>query len=151
MRVLIATAEQMREFGARLAVDLHADDLVIATGPLGAGKTTLVQGIGAALEVEGEITSPTFVIAREHRGPIRLVHIDAYRLRPDGGGQIDPLLALEDLDIETSGAIVVMEWGEGLGELLSDSYLEVTIEILEDDRREVSVRGVGARWSGFTW
>lgn len=137
----------MRELGARLAAEVREGDLLVLAGPLGAGKTTLVQGLGRALQVEGEITSPTFVIAREHRGPIRLIHVDAYRLRPDGGGAIDPALALEDLDLQTENAVVVMEWGTGLDRVLATEFLEVRIEILGEDQREVSLTAHGERWS----
>lgn len=143
--MLVTSAAQMREFGARIGAQLHAGDLVIASGPLGAGKTTLVQGIASGLGIGDEITSPTFVIAREHLGPVRLLHIDAYRLRPDGGGTIDPLLALTDLDLETESAVVVMEWGEGLGEVLSSDYVEVCIDLLDGDRRELRLRAHGER------
>jgi tRNA threonylcarbamoyladenosine biosynthesis protein TsaE len=149
--VLIASTAEMHALGVRIAAHLRRGDLVIASGPLGAGKTTLTRGIGAGLHVVGDITSPTFVIAREHEGPVRLIHVDAYRLRPDGGGNMDPALALEDLDLAIDDAIVVMEWGEGLGALLSPEYLSIEIEIVDDGAREVRLAGHGARWADETW
>lgn len=139
----------MRDLGARLAAELRAGDLVVASGPLGAGKTTLVHGIGAALGVEGEVTSPTFVIAREHRGPLPLIHVDAYRLRPDGGGAIDPAWALADLDLRTDDAVVIMEWGAGLNQVLSEEFLEITLAFGEGEHRNVTFAGHGERWKNL--
>jgi tRNA threonylcarbamoyladenosine biosynthesis protein TsaE len=147
----VESAVAMRAVGAQIARQLKAGDLVIASGPLGAGKTTLVQGLGEELGVGGEITSPTFIIAREHQGPLRLIHVDAYRLRPDGGASIDPALALDDLDLDTAHSVVVMEWGEGLNHVLSPEYLMISIDIVNDDAREVTITGVGSRWQGVRW
>lgn len=138
----------MRELGASLAQHLRLGDVVILSGPLGAGKTTLTQGIGRGLNVEGEITSPTFIIARLHSGKRPLIHVDAYRLRADGGGAIDPHLALEDLDLDAESAITVMEWGDQLASVLSDSYLHLALSFVDDHTREVNVTGVGSRWEG---
>jgi tRNA threonylcarbamoyladenosine biosynthesis protein TsaE len=153
--VIVATGGEMRDLGRRLAALLRAGDLIIVSGPLGAGKTTLTQGIGAGLSVRGPITSPTFVISRVHprtgggSGPA-LVHVDAYRL--------GSVLELDDLDLDadTDTAVTVVEWGEGLAEGLADDRLEVTISpaddlqadsLLEGDRpRTVRISGVGARW-----
>ena len=115
----------MRALGRRLAALLRSGDVVLLTGPLGAGKTTLTQGIGAGLGVRGPVTSPTFVIARVHR-PLRaggpaLVHADGYRL--GGPAELDDL----DLDAGLEHSVTVMEWGEGLAEQLSADYLQVTI------------------------
>jgi tRNA threonylcarbamoyladenosine biosynthesis protein TsaE len=120
----VPTAEQMRALGRRLAALLRAGDLVVLTGPLGAGKTTLVQGIGEGLGVRGPVTSPTFVIARVHpslRGGPALVHADAYRL--GGRAEVDDL----DLDADLESSVTVVEWGEGLVEELASSFLEITI------------------------
>jgi tRNA threonylcarbamoyladenosine biosynthesis protein TsaE len=139
----IPTADAMRDLGRRLAAELHAGDLLVLTGPLGAGKTTLVQGIGDGLGVRGPITSPTFVIARVHpslRGGPALVHADAYRL--GGMAEIDDL----DLDASTDSSVTVVEWGEGLAEGLSEDRLEVTIE-LRGDGRTVRLTGIGPRWA----
>ena len=141
----IATDAAMRDLGRELAAQLRAGDLVILTGPLGAGKTTLVQGIGAGLGVRGPITSPTFVIARVHpalagSGP-SLVHADAYRL--GSVTEVDDL----DLDADVARAVTVVEWGEGLAEGLAEDRLEISIEPDPDgETRTVRLRGHGARW-----
>jgi tRNA threonylcarbamoyladenosine biosynthesis protein TsaE len=143
----IATDGDMRDLGRRLAALLRAGDLVILAGPLGAGKTTLVQGIGAGLGVRGPVTSPTFVIARVHPaltgpGPA-LVHADAYRL--GSFSEVDDL----DLDTDAGSAVTVVEWGTGLAEPLAEDRLEITIEPDRDsDVRTVRINGHGARWHG---
>lgn len=143
MRTTLPTVEDTRAFGRELAKRLRAGDLVVLSGPLGAGKTALTQGIGEGLGVHGRVTSPTFVIARVHRGPLPLVHVDAYRLRDSGRLDLDDLAVDEDL--ETS--VVVVEWGEGVVEALSDSRLEVVLERHDDDTRTATVTGVGPRWA----
>ena len=150
----VPTTEAMHELGVRLGAALRPGDLIVLTGGLGAGKTTLTRGIGEGLGVLGPITSPTFVIARVHpsltRGGTPLVHVDAYRL-----GSMDELDDL-DLDASVEDSVTVVEWGEGKAEALADDRLEVVIdrESAEDvdepgdpDVRWVSLRGVGARWS----
>ena len=143
----IATDGDMRDLGRRLAALLRAGDLVILAGPLGAGKTTLVQGIGAGLGVRGPVTSPTFVIARVHpsvagSGPA-LVHADAYRL--GSISEVDDL----DLDTDAASAVTVVEWGAGLAEILAADRLEISIEPDRDgDARTVRINGHGARWNG---
>jgi tRNA threonylcarbamoyladenosine biosynthesis protein TsaE len=143
----IATDGDMRDLGRRLAALLRAGDLVILAGPLGAGKTTLVQGIGAGLGVRGPVTSPTFVIARVHpavagSGPA-LVHADAYRL--GSIGEVDDL----DLDTDAAAAVTVVEWGTGLAEVLAADRLEISIEPDRDtDARTVRINAHGARWNG---
>ena len=138
----IATDGDMRDLGRRLAALLRAGDLVILAGPLGAGKTTLVQGIGAGLGVRGPVTSPTFVIARVHpavagSGPA-LVHADAYRL--GSIGEVDDL----DLDTDAASAVTVVEWGTGLAEVLAADRLEISIEPDRDgDARTVRINGHG--------
>jgi tRNA threonylcarbamoyladenosine biosynthesis protein TsaE len=139
----VPTADAMRDLGHRLAAGLRAGDLLVLSGPLGAGKTTLVQGIGDGLGVRGPITSPTFVIARVHPslgGGPALVHADAYRL--GGVAEIDDL----DLDASTDSSVTVVEWGEGLAEGLSEDRLEVAIE-LRGDGRIVRLTGIGPRWA----
>ena len=138
----LATLEDTQAFGRELAATLRPGDLVVLSGPLGAGKTALTQGIGAGLGVTGRVTSPTFVIARVHAGPVPLVHVDAYRLRDAGGLHLDDL----DLDLELDRAVVVVEWGEGVVEQLSDSRLDVRLERHDDDSRTVTVVGHGPRW-----
>lgn len=145
--VWVPTAEAMQQLGQRLATVLQAGDLVLASGDLGAGKTTMTQGIGTALGVAEAVISPTFVLSRVHpstTGGPTLVHVDAYRL--SGLGE------LEDIDLDTSLAesVTVVEWGRGAAEGLTDHRLEIDILRGEDgeDDRLVLVRGVGARWEG---
>jgi tRNA threonylcarbamoyl adenosine modification protein YjeE len=119
----IATPEEMHEFGRRIAGLLRAGDVVLLSGDLGAGKTTFTRGLGEALDVRGPVTSPTFVLARTHpslSGGPALVHVDAYRL--------GSALELDDLDIDFAHSIVVVEWGAGLVEVLTDSYLSIDID-----------------------
>lgn len=154
---IVPSAAAMRDFGGLLAGVLHAGDLVVLTGDLGAGKTTLTQGIGARLMVRGDITSPTFVIARVHPslvGGPPLVHVDAYRL--DTLAEVDDL----DLDASLSESVTVVEWGEGLVEGLAADRLEVRLarrrgsagpddaEVDGDEPRTVGMRGYGPRWAG---
>jgi len=143
----VPTAAAMRELGRRLAALLRAGDLVVLTGPLGAGKTTLVQGIGDGLGVRGPVTSPTFVIARVHPsldGGPDLVHADAYRL--GSRAEVDDL----DLDADLERSVTVVEWGEGLAEELADSHLEVTIAMEDGDSRALRLAGRGERWEALT-
>lgn len=119
----VATAAGMHALGRELASVLRAGDLVVLTGPLGAGKTTLTRGIGEGLDVRGPVTSPTFVLARTHpslSGGAPLVHVDAYRL--------SSALELDDLDIDFARSVVVVEWGSGMLEGVAESWLEVEIE-----------------------
>jgi tRNA threonylcarbamoyladenosine biosynthesis protein TsaE len=156
----VGTTEEMGALGARLAAVLRAGDLVVLTGPLGAGKTTMTRGLGAALGARGQVSSPTFVLARTHpttAGP-DLVHVDAYRLS-------DPV-ELDDLDLDWDGSIVVVEWGRGMVDGVSDSVLDVEItravggaadtahdpdpDDVPDEPRHVVVIGTGPRWQGVT-
>ena len=156
--VELADADACRAYGRRLAEVLRAGDLVVLTGPLGAGKTTLTQGLGEGLGVRGQVASPTFIIARVHPpladGPA-LVHVDAYRL-----GGLEELDAL-DLDASLEDSVTVVEWGEGLAEVLSEDRLELVLErphgsgagaddVLDAEAgvRRLTVRPVGARWTG---
>lgn len=142
----LSTASDTHSFGVRLAALLRAGDLVVLTGSLGSGKTTLVQGIASGLGVHGQVTSPTFVIVRVHApigaGPA-LVHVDAYRL----GGVAE----LDDLDLDTTLAesVTVVEWGESTAEGLSEDRLEVSLQrSAGDDVRRVSLLAHGSRWAG---
>jgi tRNA threonylcarbamoyladenosine biosynthesis protein TsaE len=139
--VVLRTAEETRAWGERLGRLLRAGDLVVLTGDLGAGKTTLTQGIAEGLGVRGPITSPTFVIARVHPtvvGGPALVHVDAYRL----GGFAE----LDDLDLDTSieDSVTIVEWGHGLAEGLADDRLEITLS--GEDERRATVTASGPRW-----
>ncbi|WP_327067360.1 tRNA (adenosine(37)-N6)-threonylcarbamoyltransferase complex ATPase subunit type 1 TsaE [Kitasatospora sp. NBC_01250] len=157
----VPTPELMTGLGRRLAGVLRPGDLVLLSGELGAGKTTLTRGLGEGLGVRGAVTSPTFVIARVHPslvGGPALVHVDAYRL----GGGLDEMEDL-DLDVSLPQSVVVVEWGEGKVEELSEDRLEVRIEralggaaaavdeaAVEEsvDPRRVILRGLGERWTG---
>jgi tRNA threonylcarbamoyladenosine biosynthesis protein TsaE len=141
LAVEVPDADAMRALGRRLAALLRAGDLVVLAGSLSAGKTTLTQGIGLGLGVRGPVTSPTFVIARVHPGPVPLVHVDAYRL--------GSLAEVADLDLEASlsDSVTVVEWGTGLVEGLADDRLEVTLTRPSDDEtRTATICGVGPRW-----
>ena len=146
--IVVPTAASMHALGRRLAPLLLPGDLVLARGELGAGKTALTQGIGAGLDVQGAVISPTFVLSRVHRsrsGGPTLVHVDAYRLAD--------LAEVEDLDLDASLAdsVTVVEWGEGKAEQLSDARLDVVIERSsnpEDETRTVTLTGIGSRWAG---
>jgi tRNA threonylcarbamoyladenosine biosynthesis protein TsaE len=149
--IRLATVDDTRAFGRRLSAVLRPGDLVLLTGPLGAGKTALVQGIGAGLAVTGDITSPTFVIARVHRpdaargGAVPLVHADAYRL----GAAPDPRAEIDDLDLDASAedSVTVVEWGEGLVEHLNDEHLRIRIDRRDDDTRIVDLVPRGGDWA----
>jgi tRNA threonylcarbamoyl adenosine modification protein YjeE len=148
----VPDSDAMEVLGARLAPQLRAGDLVLLNGELGAGKTTLARGLGAALGARGAITSPTFVLAREHptASGVPFVHVDAYRLST--GRELD------DLDLDYAHAIVVVEWGEGKLDGVSDEWLAIDIRRPEgsaevdlgeewdgDEPREVRITGTGPR------
>ncbi|MEU7373102.1 tRNA (adenosine(37)-N6)-threonylcarbamoyltransferase complex ATPase subunit type 1 TsaE [Streptomyces albidoflavus] len=159
LRLTVDSPEAMRRLGLRLAGVLRPGDLVLLSGELGAGKTTLTRGLGEGLGVRGAVTSPTFVIARVHpslTGGPALVHVDAYRL----AGGLDEMEDL-DLDVSLPDSVVVVEWGDGKVEELSADRLHVRIDRAAgdelpagvagadvDDVRLVTVGGVGERWSG---
>ncbi|RAY15108.1 tRNA (adenosine(37)-N6)-threonylcarbamoyltransferase complex ATPase subunit type 1 TsaE [Actinomadura craniellae] len=144
VHVTVPTAAAMYELGTRLAGLLRAGDLLVLSGELGAGKTTLTQGIGAGLRVRGPITSPTFVIARVHpslAGGPPLVHVDAYRL--GGVTELDDL----DLDATVAESVTVVEWGEGVAEGLAEERLEIILDRSDDsEERVANLTGVGERW-----
>ena len=144
----LPTADDTWRFGRDLGRLLRAGDLVVLTGALGAGKTRLAQGVGAGLGVRGEVTSPTFVIARIHRpdpargGQVPMVHADAYRL--GGISEVDDL----DLDADVDSSVTVVEWGGGLVERLADAYLEVRIARSdESEDRMIEVVPHGGDWA----
>jgi len=132
----------MHALGVRIGEQCRAGDLILLNGPLGAGKTVLVQGIGQALGIT-DVTSPTFVISRIHSAPLSLIHVDAYRLLEGGNAAA----YLDDLDLDTAGenAVTVIEWGGAESARLSDERLEITIDRTEEVR-EVTINKIGARW-----
>jgi tRNA threonylcarbamoyladenosine biosynthesis protein TsaE len=132
----------MHALGLRIGQQCRAGDLILLNGPLGAGKTVLVQGIGQALGIT-DVTSPTFVISRIHSAPLTLIHVDAYRLLEGGNAAA----YLDDLDLDTAGenALIVIEWGGAESARLSDERLEITID-RTDEVREVTFNKIGARW-----
>jgi tRNA threonylcarbamoyl adenosine modification protein YjeE len=149
----IENPDQMHELGLELGKALRAGDVLVLTGPLGAGKTTLTRGIGEGLGVRGPVTSPTFVLARTHPSLVDgppLVHVDAYRL--------NSAVELDDLDIDFAHSVVVVEWGAGMLEGIVDSWLDVVIERPEGanagelgdeliEPRTVTRTGHGQRWA----
>lgn len=165
VRETVADRAAMLDLGQRLAGVLRAGDVVVLTGVLGAGKTTMTQGIAAGLRVRGPITSPTFVIARVHPSEVggpALVHVDAYRL--GSIAEVDDL----DLDATLESAVTVVEWGEGLVDELASDRVEIVIERPRGDHlagpdgdrdlasdvaapRTVTVTSVGDRWSDVAW
>lgn len=146
LTVRLPTAQDTRALGVRLAGLLRRGDLLVLSGPLGAGKTVLVQGIGAGLGVQGAIVSPTFVIARVHRaaalGGLALVHVDAYRL--GCMAEVDDL----DLDVDVVSAVTAVEWGAGKAEQLADARLEIALQRADDsDQRTATLRPHGGDWA----
>ncbi|UUO01170.1 tRNA (adenosine(37)-N6)-threonylcarbamoyltransferase complex ATPase subunit type 1 TsaE [Mycolicibacterium novocastrense] len=143
----LPTAEDTVAFGAELGRQLHAGDVVVLSGPLGAGKTVLARGIAQAMDVQGPVISPTFVLARVHRArrsdAPAMIHVDMYRLLDHPA--VDLLAELDSLDLDTDldDAVVVVEWGEGLAERLSDSHLDVRLE----RARDTEVRTAVWEWS----
>jgi len=144
--ISVATPAEMHALGVRIGQSLRAGDLILINGPLGAGKTVLAQGIGQALGHD-DITSPTFVISRVHKGALSLIHVDAYRLVDSE----NPNLYLDDLDLDSQreSAVIVIEWGGQESARLDDERLEIFIDRSEETRK-VSATGIGPRWQGFT-
>jgi tRNA threonylcarbamoyladenosine biosynthesis protein TsaE len=144
--VRLPTVEDTHAFGARLGALLRAGDLVVLSGPLGAGKTALVQGIGAGMQVTGRIASPTFVLARVHPAALpgrpALVHVDAYRLA--SLAEVDDL----DLDVDVQSSVTVVEWGAGLAERLAESWLSIVLARADDsEERTATLAGNGGDWA----
>lgn len=142
----IASPEAMRQLGNRIGGQCRAGDLILLNGPLGAGKTVLVQGIGEALGIE-DVTSPTFVISRIHKAPLPLIHVDVYRLLEAGKAD----LYLDDLDLDSprEEAVTVIEWGGPESARLSEDRLEIVIDRSED-ARVVTLTPIGSRWSALS-
>lgn len=147
MVLALADAEATLAAGQALASLLRAGDVVILDGPLGAGKTTLTQGLAEGLGVRGPITSPTFVVARLHPslvGGPDLLHVDAYRL--GGAGEFADL----DLEADALESVTVVEWGRGVAEGLAADRLEVSLDRTgAEDGRTLAVQAVGPRWGGI--
>jgi tRNA threonylcarbamoyladenosine biosynthesis protein TsaE len=140
--LIVDTPEDMRDLGASLGSVARPGDLIVLSGPLGAGKTVLAQGIARGLGVTERVTSPTFVIAHVHRdGRVPFVHVDAYRL--GSVAEVDDL----DLDASLAEAVTAVEWGSGLVEALADGWLEVRIERHDDDTRTVTLVPNGGDWA----
>ncbi len=139
----VATPEAMNALGRKIGGLCQAGDLILLNGPLGAGKTVFVQGIGAALGIQ-DVTSPTFVISRIHKAPLPLIHVDVYRLLEAGRAS----MYLDDLDLDSprEGAVTVIEWGGEEAARLADDRLEITID-RSDDVRKVDIVAIGNRWS----
>jgi tRNA threonylcarbamoyladenosine biosynthesis protein TsaE len=143
VKIEVATAQQMLDLGISLSAQFKAGDLVLVNGPLGAGKTVLAQGIGKGLGID-DITSPTFVISRTHKGVLPMIHVDAYRLIDTE----NPSLYLDDLDLDIENSVTVIEWGGAESARLSEDRLEITID-RTNDIRQVEIKAIGARWDGF--
>jgi len=142
----ITTAQEMIELGKKIGVQCKAGDLILLNGPLGAGKTVLVQGIGAALG-HSDVTSPTFVISRVHKGALPLIHVDAYRLLE--GGSANAFLDDLDLDSVREAGVTVIEWGGAESARLSDERLEIDID-RNGEVRDVTIRTIGNRWESIS-
>jgi len=133
----------MFDLGISLSAQLKPSDLVLINGPLGAGKTVLAQGIGKGLGID-DITSPTFVISRTHKGVLPMIHVDAYRLIDTK----NPSLYLDDLDLDIENSVTVVEWGGAESARLSEDRLEISID-RTNEARQVEIKAIGARWDGF--
>lgn len=143
----LPTADDSIAFGATLGAGLRAGDVVVLSGPLGAGKTVLAKGIAQAMDVDGPVVSPTFVLARVHRARQAdrpaMIHVDMYRLLDHAGADLLGELDALDLDTDLEDAVVVVEWGEGLAERLSDHHLDIRIDRDPDSE----VRTVTWQWN----
>lgn len=142
----ITSAQAMFDLGKKIGSQCAPGDLILLNGPLGAGKTVLVQGIGAALGFN-DVTSPTFVISRVHKGKIPLIHVDAYRLLEAGNASA----VLDDLDLDSTRevGVTVIEWGGQESARLSDERLEIEIN-RDEEVRDISVKKIGQRWDSLT-
>ena len=145
MKITTDSVASMHQLGAQIGKQLKATDVIVLTGELGAGKTVLTQGIGSVFGVEN-VTSPTFVISRIHKGNPNFIHIDAYRLLDAG------VNAFADLDFESylPSSVFVIEWGKDFVTQLSEQYLDIKISATDkENERVLEITGVGERWAGF--
>ena len=145
MKISVNTVDQMHQLGAKIGAQLKPSDVVVLTGDLGSGKTVLTQGIASALGLS-DITSPTFVISRIHKGNPNFIHIDAYRLLDSD------ISNFTDLDFESylPNSVFVIEWGAPFVTTLTDQYLDVKITPGENENsRNLVINSVGDRWQGF--
>ena len=145
MKISVNTVDQMHQLGAKIGAQLKPSDVVVLTGDLGSGKTVLTQGIASILGFL-DITSPTFVISRIHKGKPNFIHIDAYRLLDSD------ISNFTDLDFESylPNSVFVIEWGAPFVTTLTDQYLDVKIMPGENENsRNLVITAVGQRWQGF--
>jgi tRNA threonylcarbamoyladenosine biosynthesis protein TsaE len=145
MKITVKSVDAMHQLGNQIGKELKSSDVVVLTGELGAGKTVLAQGIAAALGIKN-VTSPTFVISRIHKGAPNFIHIDAYRLLDSG------MNTFADLDFESylPSSVFVIEWGKDFISALSDQYLDIKISLTDKEgERSVEITGVGERWQDF--
>lgn len=138
----LPTAQDTHALGERLGKVLQAGDVVVLSGPLGAGKTALTKGIAVGMAVTGPVTSPSYVLARVHpadgQGGPALVHVDMYRLLDHPGADLLAELDSLDLDTDLDDAVVVVEWGEGLAERLSESHLDIQLQRDSDSETRIA-------------
>ena len=145
MKITSDSVSAMHQLGKQIGAQLKSGDVVVLTGDLGAGKTVLTQGIGSAFGVEN-ITSPTFVISRIHKGQPNFIHIDAYRLLDSAAA------SFADLDFESylPNSVFVIEWGKDFVSQLSDQYLAIKISTTDkENERVLEINAVGERWASF--
>lgn len=145
MKIQVTSPEAMFELGRKIGEQLKRSDVVVLTGELAAGKTVLTQGIASAFEIKN-VTSPTFVISRIHKGVPNFIHIDAYRLLDSG------ISSFTDLDFESylPSSVFVIEWGAAFVSTLTDQYLDIKITQGESENlRNLEITPTGQRWAGF--
>lgn len=141
VELVTATADDTRAVGAAIAEVLRPGDAAALTGDLGAGKTTLVQGVARGLGSDAHVVSPTFTLVREYEARLRIHHVDVYRL-----DRVQEALDLALDEIAASGGVLLVEWGDAIEALLPADHLLVELTVADDDRRRIGVRGVGASW-----
>lgn len=136
------SADQTRAFGALLGARLEPGDVILLCGPFGAGKTTLVQGIGAGLDAEARVTSPSFTLINEYHGRLTLYHVDLFRLT-----RLDEEMEQAIQDCESGSGVTVIEWPDLLPQYLKEGALRIDMEVVGDDERSLLVHAEGTRWS----